>query len=484
MLLGSAGKAREMSAELVNLSAATHLSVDGLAKAAQTMLSFNVAGNEIVPMLKEIGDVSGGNAQRFESLALVFGETASAGHLLGHQLLQYIAAGFNPLQEIAAKTGKSMGELRKEAEAGNITFKQVQEAFRSATSEGGRFFGFTEANAKTAAGLFANLTNRVTTLFREFGTPVVDALKPMLEGAVAMTGSLKASAGEWGASVAKAMGALRGLFTQGQLGDALSLSLQIGFGEAVNYGSALLSALAEAVGAAIGGNIKSSLTLLKAATTKDFWAGMADALHAIALEFVALIERMLAGILETVGKAPGMGVLRGAAEDLRTEAKGDTAQAGMMAGCAGGSLAPLFAKFQANAEETLNEVGEIFQRNFSNVPEIVQVGDKITKLKGLLSDAVQAAVPGPEEKHGSRYHNVNQFFDDDDNHGKLGKQQSLSDRLSKVGLFVGGSGGPQGQKAAEETATNTRKLVEEMKNNTRQQELLQNDLRQSFGAFA
>ena len=50
-----------------------------------------------------------------------------------------INAGFNPLQEMAKKTGKSVGELKEEMEKDAISADMVADAFASATAEGGQF---------------------------------------------------------------------------------------------------------------------------------------------------------------------------------------------------------------------------------------------------------------------------------------------------------------------------------------------------------
>ena len=63
-----------------------------------------------------------------------------------------VNAGFNPLEEISRKTGKSIGELKNEMSKGAITSKMVQDAFISATSAGGKFYGMSAEGAKTLNG--------------------------------------------------------------------------------------------------------------------------------------------------------------------------------------------------------------------------------------------------------------------------------------------------------------------------------------------
>lgn len=81
-----------------------------------------------------------------------------------------VNAGFNPLEEIARKTGKSIGELKNEISKGAITSKMVQDAFISATSAGGKFFGMSQEGAKTLNGQISMLQESFDNMFNEIGS--------------------------------------------------------------------------------------------------------------------------------------------------------------------------------------------------------------------------------------------------------------------------------------------------------------------------
>lgn len=80
-----------------------------------------------------------------------------------------VNAGFNPLEEIARKTGKSIGELKNEMSKGAITSKMVQDAFISATSAGGKFYGMAAEGAKTLNGQISMLQESFDNMFNEIG---------------------------------------------------------------------------------------------------------------------------------------------------------------------------------------------------------------------------------------------------------------------------------------------------------------------------
>ncbi|HUH26050.1 MAG TPA: tape measure protein, partial [Flavobacterium sp.] len=134
VLLGSEDAAKKLVADITKYGADTTYDKMGLGGNAQQMLSFGIDENKIMPTLKAIGDIAMGDANRMNSLTLAFSQMSSTGKLTGQDLLQMINAGFNPLNEISKKTGKSIGDLKKEMEKGSISAKMVEDAFMSATS--------------------------------------------------------------------------------------------------------------------------------------------------------------------------------------------------------------------------------------------------------------------------------------------------------------------------------------------------------------
>src|SRR5438128_1482395 len=68
VLLGSAEQTRDMLAEIKNFAAASPMEMPGIADAARTLLNFNVAASGVMPILRELGDISGGDNERFRSL--------------------------------------------------------------------------------------------------------------------------------------------------------------------------------------------------------------------------------------------------------------------------------------------------------------------------------------------------------------------------------------------------------------------------------
>ena len=160
-LVGSETKAKGMLDEIAKFAAASPFGKLDLTENAKTMLNFGVETGRVLPLLKQLGDISGGNKDRLQSLSLVLGQVSAAGRLQGQDNLQFINAGFNPLQELAKMTGKSYAELQDKMSKGQITFENVTQAIRHATGAGGKFFGMMDKQSQTAAGKFATIKDIV-----------------------------------------------------------------------------------------------------------------------------------------------------------------------------------------------------------------------------------------------------------------------------------------------------------------------------------
>ena len=160
-LTGSAENGKEIFLQLQKEAATTPFDSKWLAQATSTMLAFGIETEKVIPSLRMLGDISMWDANKLNSLSLVFGQVRSAGKLTGGDLLQLINVGFNPLQVISKKTGKSMAELRSEMEKWKITFEMVEDAMKSATQEWGLFYKGMENASKTFSGAMANLGDTV-----------------------------------------------------------------------------------------------------------------------------------------------------------------------------------------------------------------------------------------------------------------------------------------------------------------------------------
>lgn len=182
VLLGDQDKANAIFGELKTFATTTPLMFKDLASGAQTMLGFNIEAEKVVPTLKAIGDISMGDAQKFQSLTLAFSQMSATGKLMGQDLLQMINAGFNPLAEISRKTGRSISDLKDDMSAGAISAEMVAEAFMSATHEGGQFYGMLEKQGKGLAGQINTLNGAIDDMYNNLAKQSEGVITSAIEG--------------------------------------------------------------------------------------------------------------------------------------------------------------------------------------------------------------------------------------------------------------------------------------------------------------
>lgn len=196
VLVGSQEKASSMLGDLNKYADDTIWNRKEIQEAARTMLGYTVSADTVIGDMKRLGDIAMGDKSRLQQLALAFGQVASAGKLQGQELLQLINAGYNPLQDIASLTGKTMAEVRDEMSKGNISYEMFRQAIVKVTSAGGRYYGMTEKLAQTTQGRFEQMKGNVTQallgiykiiqpmLIPAFQTVIniLEALNPVIDG--------------------------------------------------------------------------------------------------------------------------------------------------------------------------------------------------------------------------------------------------------------------------------------------------------------
>lgn len=181
VLTGSMAKSKQLVGQMKALGAISPLQTKDIAKAGQTLMGFGVDVSKVMPILKQLSDISMGDSQRFQSLSLAFAQMSASERLMGQDLNQMINAGFNPLQIISEKTGKSIGQLKDEMSKGKISSSDVAQAFAEATQEGGKFYGMTEKLGKSLNGMFNQQQDKLNQQWAELGEKITPQVVSSME---------------------------------------------------------------------------------------------------------------------------------------------------------------------------------------------------------------------------------------------------------------------------------------------------------------
>lgn len=158
-----------LMAQLKEMAKISPLTLTDMVDAEKMMLGFNIQAEDTVRYLQALSDISMGDSVKFKSLTLAFSQMSAAGKLMGQDLNQMINAGFNPLQIIAEKTGKSISTLKDEMSKGAVSAEMVQQAFIDATSAGGKFYQMSENASKTINGQLSMMQDALDNAFNEMG---------------------------------------------------------------------------------------------------------------------------------------------------------------------------------------------------------------------------------------------------------------------------------------------------------------------------
>lgn len=165
---------KDMAGQLIpqikELAKISPLTMSDMVGAEKMMLGFNIQAEDTIKYLKAISDISMGESSKLNSLTLAFSQMSAAGKLMGQDLNQMINAGFNPLQIISEKTGKSIATLKDEMSKGAVSAEMVQQAFIDATSAGGKFYNMSENASKTINGQLSMMQDALDSVFNELGT--------------------------------------------------------------------------------------------------------------------------------------------------------------------------------------------------------------------------------------------------------------------------------------------------------------------------
>ena len=231
VLTGSAEKAKDLVKQFRDEAIKSPLNVNDYADAARSFMSYGVAAEKVLPLLKMIGDVSLGNSERFGLLNYAMAQVASNKLLKGDDLRQLVAQGFNPLAEIAKKTGRAYGDLLDDMSNHLVTFEMVEGALKDVTSAGGRFFGAIEKGSATTEGKIAKLGDTVLGLKVAFGTGFNDGLRVALDSASAFLPQLESKFATAGRVIGAALeqAAQGNLETFAQIGILIGEALARGF---------------------------------------------------------------------------------------------------------------------------------------------------------------------------------------------------------------------------------------------------------------
>lgn len=200
VLLGSSSKAKTMMDEINKFAAATPFEQMELAEVAKQLLAYGTAAENIIPTMRQLGDIAALSGANLRELAAIYGKIQAQGRMTAETLVAFQSRGIPITRELANVFGVAESQVRELVSSGQVGFPQVQEAINRLTGAGGQFAGGMEKLSKTTGGLWSVVTDNIQTALANIGSGLIEAfnVKPILEWAGATLDSVASWASKMG----------------------------------------------------------------------------------------------------------------------------------------------------------------------------------------------------------------------------------------------------------------------------------------------
>lgn len=155
VMMKSAEKAKAQMEELYDFAVKSPLTFKDTASAAKQLMAYGFAAKELVPTMDTLGTVALATGHSLGDIAYVYGTLRSQGRAYSRDLMQFGMRGIPIYEELAKVMGVNVQQIQKLTSQGKVGFKEVEMAFQSMTSSGGRFSGMLEQYMDTLTGKLA-----------------------------------------------------------------------------------------------------------------------------------------------------------------------------------------------------------------------------------------------------------------------------------------------------------------------------------------
>lgn len=176
-MLGSATKAKVVLKDLAKFARETPFQLKDVITNSKLLLGMGFAAEDLTGVMQRLGDVAAGLGVPLERIALNFGQVMAQSKLTGRELRDFAIAGVPLLQTLAKQFKVTTGEIRDMVERGDISFYDVDQAFRTMTSSGGKFFNLMHNQMGTLNGIISNLKDSFTLISKALGDIVLPTIK-------------------------------------------------------------------------------------------------------------------------------------------------------------------------------------------------------------------------------------------------------------------------------------------------------------------
>lgn len=472
-LLGSAKAARERMAELADFAAHTPFQLPGIAAASRTLESLTDGALSTGDGLRLVGDAASAQNTPIEEMAVTIGRLYS-----GLDSGRPVGEAMQRLQELGAISPDVRAKLEKLQAEG----KKGSEVWQVAAEELARFSGGMELQSQTWNGKISTLSDNWAQVRAEFGKPIMDALKPLLDEGIGSLESMAAKAREIGETIAYAMRFMIEAFRQGEAWNLAKLGLTLAFQESVNFLWRVLMGVFEAIPQYLVQAFKQGIMILDILTDAAFWRMVGNAFVGVMRMAVngllALLSQGIASLLDSI---PGLGDeanwMRGLSREFERDANKGKGQA---IGAGRAFIDSYGDRILNQISDNFSALQDAFSSGFSEAADVLDTSGVRAEISAA-SEKITASLAAQdkeraakEKEDASKSKPRRQKTEDDAPKIKVSWETVLAGSLAKVG------GGGYGRMMLSAENVPQKQLAEQKKTN----ELLNKLLQKQGGSLA
>lgn len=472
-LLGSAKAARERMAELADFAAHTPFQLPGIAAASRTLESLTDGALSTGDGLRLVGDAASAQNTPIEEMAVTIGRLYS-----GLDSGRPVGEAMQRLQELGAISPDVRAKLEKLQAEG----KKGSEVWQVAAEELARFSGGMELQSQTWNGKISTLSDNWAQVRAEFGKPIMDALKPLLDEGIGSLESMAAKAREIGETIAYAMRFMIEAFRQGEVWNLAKLGLTLAFQESVNFLWRVLMGVFEAIPQYLVQAFKQGIMILDILTDAAFWRMVGNAFVGVMRMAVngllALLSQGIASLLDSI---PGLGDeanwMRGLSREFERDANKGKGQA---IGAGRAFIDSYGDRILNQISDNFSALQDAFSSGFSEAADVLDTSGVRAEISAA-SEKITASLAAQdkeraakEKEDASKSKPRRQKTEDDAPKIKVNWETVLAGSLAKVG------GGGYGRMMLSAENVPQKQLAEQKKTN----ELLNKLLQKQNGSLA
>lgn len=210
-ILQDGEKASKLIEEIAQFAAKTPFELNDVAEGAKQLLAYGSSAGTVVDELSMLGDVAAGLQIPIGQLIYLYGTLRTQGRAMTVDIRQFAGRGIPIYEELAKVLGVSKDQVGELVTEGKVGFKEVEQAFKNMTSEGGKFNDLMENSAGTWPQRQSNIQD---TLFQklndfgnkykevfEFGIGTAEELVEHLDDVISVIGGLIAAYGTYRAAL-------------------------------------------------------------------------------------------------------------------------------------------------------------------------------------------------------------------------------------------------------------------------------------------